>query len=130
VAEALKNRVHVHRLFGIRHRVLQCFELVMQIADASASRDRFVKNGTARHFFYVLPKVADRESLRNGHVALIERLLAGDHAKERRLADAVQPDQADLLAWIQLKRRVDEKDLPTVLLVDPRERNHNGSILN
>ena len=45
-------------------------------------------------------------------------LLADDHPEQRGLAGAVGADEADLLAGIELKRRVDEQDLPSVLLPD------------
>ena len=34
------------------------------------------------------------------------------------------PDEADLLAGVELERGVDEQDLPAVLLADLRERDH------
>ena len=112
---------------GIRHGVLQLFELVVQVADAAAAGDGFVEHRAARHLLDVLAEVADGQLLRHGDLALVGRLLADDHAEDRGLAGAVGPDQADLLAGIQLERGVDEEELLAVLLVDVRERDHVNS---
>jgi hypothetical protein len=50
VNEALKDAVDVISLVRVGHFPLQGFELVMQIADASAACDRFIQNRTALHF--------------------------------------------------------------------------------
>ena len=97
---------------GIAHRVLQRLELVMQIAEPAAAGNRFVEHRAARHLLDVLPEVADGQLLRHRHVAFVRRLLADDHPEQRRLAGAVRTDEADLLAGIELKRRVDEQHLP------------------
>ena len=102
----------------IRHRVLQLFELVMQIADAAAARDRLVEHRAARHFFHVLPEVADGQLLRHRDFALVRRFFAGDHAEDRGLAGAVRADEAGLLAGIELEGGVDEEELLAVLLAD------------
>src|SRR5712691_11158611 len=96
----------------------------MQIAEAPAAGDRFIEDGTARHLFDILAEVADRYLPRHGDGAFIGRFLADDHAEERRLAGAVRPDQADLLAGIELEGGVDEQHLPPVLLADVGERDH------
>ncbi|MGA8490061.1 MAG: hypothetical protein WB711_06545 [Terriglobales bacterium] len=54
MAEAIKDAVHVISLVGVGHFPLQGFELVVQIADASAACDRFIQNRTALHFLDVL----------------------------------------------------------------------------
>jgi hypothetical protein len=61
--------------------VLQIFELVMQIADAPAARDRLVEHRAARHFLDVLAEIPDRQLLRDGDLALVRAFLAGDHPK-------------------------------------------------
>ena len=81
------------------------------------------------HLFHVLAEIADGELLGNGDVAFVGLFLAHDHAKQRGLAGAVGADQADLLARVQLKRRVDENQLLAVLLVDTGKRNHRTSRL-
>jgi hypothetical protein len=63
VTEALQDAVHVIRFLGVGHFVLQGFEFVVQIADASAPCDRFIQHRTALHFLDVLAKVADRQLL-------------------------------------------------------------------
>ena len=96
----------------------------MQIADAPAAGDGFIEDRAALHLLHVLAEVADGQLLRNRDLALVGRFLADDHAEERRLAGAVRADQADLLAGVQLKGRVDEDQLLAVLLVDIGKRNH------
>ena len=112
---------------GILHRVLQGFELVVQIADAAAAGDRLVEHRTARHLLHVLAEVADGQLPRDGDFALVGNFLADDHAEERGLAGAVGADQSDLLAGIQLKRSVHENQLLAVLLIDVGKGDHRTS---
>ncbi len=128
-AETFEDAVHVAGLLGIFHGVLQALEFVVQIADAAAAGDGFVEHRTARHLFHVLAKVADGELPGDRNVALVRHFLAHDHAEKRGFAGAVRPDQADLLARIELERGVDEDQLLAVLLVDTGERNHRNSKL-
>ena len=86
--------------------------------------NRLVEHRAAGHLLDVLPEVADRQLLRHRHVPVVRHLLADDHPEERRLAGAVRPDEADLLARIELERGVDEENLPAVLLADARKRDH------
>ena len=102
----------------IAHRLLERFELVVEIADAAAAEDRLVEHRAPGHFLDVLAEVADRQLLRHRHIAVVGHFLAGDHPEQRRLAGAVRADEADLLAGVELKRRVDEENLPAVLLAD------------
>src|SRR5437763_570713 len=97
---------------------------MMQIAEASTAGDGFVEDRAAGHLFHILTEVADGDLLRHGDRAFIGRLFADDHAEERRLAGAVRPDQADLLAGIELKAGIDEEDLFAVLLADAVEGDH------
>ena len=76
VTEAIKDAVHVIRLVGVGHFPLQGFEFVVQIADASATCDRFMQNGTTLHFLDVLAKVADRQLLGDRDRALVGSFLA------------------------------------------------------
>ena len=96
----------------------------MQIADAAAAENRLVQHRAARAFLDVLPEVADRQLLRDRNLALVGHFFAGDQAEQRRLAGSVRADQADGLSGIELKRGVDEKNLPAVLLADAGQRNH------
>ena len=79
-----------------------------------------VSSSTERpaHLLDVLLEVADGELLRDGDVPFVGRFLADDHPEERGLAGPVGPDKTDLLARIELEGRVDEEDLPAVLLAD------------
>src|ERR1700691_3956661 len=63
VTEAIRNAVYVISLVGVGHFPMQGFELVVQIADASAPANRFIQDRTALHFLDVLAKVADRQLL-------------------------------------------------------------------
>ena len=69
------------------------------------------------------------EPPRHRHLAIVGLLFADEHPEEGRLARAVRPDEADLVAGIQLKGGVDEEDLPAVLLADVGEGNHFESEL-
>jgi hypothetical protein len=63
MTETIKDAIHVISLVGVGHFPLQGFELVVQIADASATCDGFIQDRTALHFLDVLAKVADRQLL-------------------------------------------------------------------
>jgi hypothetical protein len=71
-----------------------------------------------------LPEVTDRQLARLFDDPIIGTVLADDQPKHRALARTVRADQADLLARIDLKRRVDEQDLAAVLLGHRGERDH------
>jgi len=86
--------------------------------------DRLGQHAATAHVADVLAEVADGQPARPLDHALVRRLLAGHQAKQRGLAGAVGPDQPDLLAWIELERRIDEQDLGPVLLADGGERDH------
>jgi hypothetical protein len=58
---------------------LQGFELVVQIADASAPCDRFIQNRAVRHFLDILAKVADRQLFGNRDHAFVGSFLADYH---------------------------------------------------
>ena len=108
---------------------MQGLELVMQIAGPPAAGDGLIEHRPARHLFHVLTEVADGQLLRNRDFALVGGFLSDDHAEQGRLAGAVGTDQADLLAGVQLKGRVDEDQLFAVLLVDIGERDHRNTKL-
>ena len=125
-AEARQDGVHVVGSRRIRHGVLECFELVVKISEASAAGDRFVEHRPPAHLLDVLPEIADGELSRNGDLPFIGRFFADDHAKQRRLAGAIGTDEPDLFSGIDLQRGVDEEDLPAVLLADVREGDHSS----
>ena len=58
-------------------------------------------------------------------LAIVRRLLAGDHAEDRGLAGAVGADQTGLFTGIELERSLDEEDLLAVLLADVGETDHS-----
>jgi hypothetical protein len=61
-------------------------------------------------------EIPDGDAAVDGHLSLVGRILAGDHAKERGLAGAVRADEADFLAPRQRRRRFDEQQMLAVLL--------------
>ena len=117
--------VAIENVVAIGHRVLELDELVMQIAEAAAAGDRFIEDGASGHFVNFLTKMSNGDFLRNRDHAVVSGLFAGDHAKERRFSGAIRSDEAGLLARIELERGFDEEDLPPVLLVNVRKRNHS-----
>jgi hypothetical protein len=125
-AEPGERPIHLVRARAVRHGVVQRFELVMQVADPAAARDRLVDHRSPGHLLDVLPEVSDRQLPRHGHLPLVRRFLADDHPEERGLAGAIRTDEPDLLAWIELEGGVDEEDLAPVLFADAGERNHGS----
>src|SRR6185503_781296 len=76
----------------------------------------------------ILAEIAERQLARPLDRAVVGLVLAGDQPEHRGLARAVGPDQPDLLAGVDLERRVDEQDLPAVLLADRAERDHEAAL--
>jgi len=103
------------------------FELMMEDAQATASRNGLVEHRPSGHLLDVLPEVADGDLLRDRYLTLVGRFLARDHAEQRRLAGTIRPDQPDLLTRIQLKGCVDEQNLSAVLLAHTRQRDHTSN---
>ena len=126
-AEPGQDAVHVVRFRGIGHVVLQRLELMVEDAKPAAAGDRFVEHRPPGHLLDVLPEVANRDLLRHRDVALVGRLLADDHPKERRLSGAVGSDEPDLLTGVQLEGRIDEQHLPPVLLADAGQGDHTSN---
>src|SRR5579872_2561856 len=54
MTEALENALHLIRFAWIGHFVLQSFELVVEITDATAAGDRFIQDRTALHLLDIL----------------------------------------------------------------------------
>src|SRR5262249_33781666 len=72
----------------------------------------------------LLAEVADRETLRHAHLALVRLLLARDQPEQRRLPRAIRSHQPHLLPRVELERRLDEQCLVSVTLADVGERDH------
>jgi hypothetical protein len=85
---------------GIGHRGLQ-----RQLGGDRAHRPGAVHHlghrAAARHLADILAEIADGDAAIDRDLALVGRLLAGDHAEQRGLAGAVGTDQADLLALLE-----------------------------
>ncbi len=115
---------HLIRASRIFHCVLQRFQLMMQIPDAPAPRDRLIEHTPPLHLLNILPEIPDGELLGNRDVAIVRRFFAHDHAEERSLARAIRTDQSGLLTGIQLKGSFYENELLTILLADVGKRDH------
>jgi len=124
LAEALQYPVHLAGLLRIPHRVLQAFQLMVQVSDPPAPGNGLIEHRAALHLLHILTKVPDRELFRDRHFALVGSLLADNHAEKRGLARPIGANQSDLLARVQLKGCVDENQLPAILLMDIRKRDH------
>ena len=131
LAEARQDGVQITGPDRVGHRLLERLQFVMQLADPAAAGDGLVQHRPSRHLLHFLAEVADGESLWNRHLAVVRRLLAHDHPEEGGLAGAVRADEPDLLAGVELEGRLDEEDLPPILLADVGERDHDrGAILS
>src|SRR5262249_60725341 len=83
-----------------------------------------VDNAAARPLADVLAEVADGDAAIDRHLTFVGMVLAGDHAEQRRLAGAVRTNEADLLAPVERRGRLDEENLVAVLFADAVETNH------
>src|SRR5262249_34212468 len=110
----------------IRERVIEPFELVVQVADAAAAENRLLQHRTPRAFLDVLAEIAYGQLLRNRDLAFVRHLFADDQPEERRLSGSVRADKPHGFPGIELERRVDEQDLLAVLLADAGQRNHEA----
>ena len=93
-------------------------------ADRTGAVHHLGHGAAAGHLADVLAEIADGDAAIDGHLALVGLLLARDHPEQRRLAGAVGPDEADLLALFERRGGLDEEDLVAVLLADVVETNH------
>ncbi len=96
-------------------------ELALRIGDPDPARERR-QNGGARLLPSLLLEVADRQPLgctrdRSG----VRLLVPGDDPQQRRLADAVRPDEADARLRADGERDLIENDLGAVVLADAGE---------
>ncbi len=117
---------HLVGAVRIGHGRLQLFQLGGDFANRSGAIHHLGNGATARHLAHVLAEITDGDAAIDGDLALVGLLLAHDHAEERRLAGAVGTDEADLLALVERRGGLDEKDLVAVLLADIVEANHTG----
>jgi hypothetical protein len=101
--ETIERRSQGVRLRGIRHRMLEILELVMERAEAAAPGNGLIEHGSARHLFDVLTEVTDRHLTRHRHVAVIRTLFANDHPEQCCFAGAIRSDKAHFFAFVQLE---------------------------
>jgi hypothetical protein len=123
-AEALEQRVHLVAVGGIGQRLFEFLELRGDLGHRAGAGHHLGDDGAPRHLADVLAEVADRDVAFDRDLPVVGCLLPHDHAEDRRLARAVRPDQADLLAAEDRRGRVDEQDLRAVLLADLIEPDH------
>ena len=116
--------VHFVGAVRIAHGVLQLAQFGGHGADRTRPFHHLGNRAAAGHVADILAEIADGYAAFDGDLAFIRLLFAGYHAEERRLAGAVRPDQADLVALQERGRSLDENDLATVLLADIFETNH------
>jgi len=128
-AESRQDAVHRVGRRRVAHPPLEVDQLVMQVAQPAASRDRLVEDRAPGHRLGVLTEVADRDPLGHGDLSGIRRLLTREHPEQRRLPGPVRADETDFLPGIQLEGRIDEDDAPPVLLGDARHRDHAAHTL-
>lgn len=79
----------------------------------------------ARHFADILIEIADGDAPFDGDLPLVGLLLAVDHPEDGRLTGAVRADEADLLASVKSRGRLDEEDAVTELLADIFNTDHD-----
>src|SRR5262249_53867897 len=106
------------------HRVLEISQLGRQRRQRPRALHHLLERRLSRDLAHVLAEVADADAAIDRHGALIGRLLLDDVAKERGLARAVGPDQANLLAPVDGCGGAHEENLPPVLRADVVESNH------
>ena len=127
VPEALDEILELVGARGVGHRVLERVQLVGRLGHLARAGHRLRDHAPALHLADVLAEVAD------GHAAIDRDLPASgcfllhDHPEDGRLARAVRPDEADLLAFEGAHRGVEEEDLLAVLLGDLVETDHEAS---
>src|SRR5262249_25510772 len=121
-AELLEARLHlavplddaVEIVAGLGHAALEVVELGAELGDLAGAGGGVGERRAAGELADVLAEIADGGTARALDRAVVGLLLAGDEAKDRRLAGAVRSDEPDLLAGVELERRVDEKNLCAV----------------
>ncbi len=95
------------------HAVLQIAQHGFLLAQAGEDGQHLVVDGVVAAGESVdglLAQVADARAARHGDAAYAGLGQAGQHAQQRRLADAVRPDQADL-AVVRDRRGDAQKDI-------------------
>ena len=65
-----------------------------------------IQHRVAWDAFEFLGQIADAQPRALADAAVVEALLAEDQSQERRLADAVRPDQADARARAKMRGRI------------------------
>ncbi len=125
-AVARDDRVHVIGAGGIGHGGFEVFQFGGDGADGAGAVHHFGDGTAAGHLADVLAEVADGDAAFGGDLAFVGLLLADDHAEQGRFAGAVGADEANLFAFVEGGRGLDEEELVAVLLADGVEANHRA----
>ena len=110
--------IHLIGLIRITKRDFQRLQFGCHFANGARAIHHLGHRAAAGHFPNILAEETNAEALFGNHQTLIGLFLLGHHAEQRRLAGTIRADQANFLAPLQRGRRLNEKDLPTVLLAD------------
>src|SRR5262249_4638801 len=119
-AESLDNVGEVGGLVVVEPS-LEILHLFAEPPGLAGAGERFGEDAPPLQIATVLPEVADGQALRLVDDTIVRLLVTDDEAKDRALARAIRADQADLLAFAEVERRIDEENLTAVLLADVRE---------
>ena len=95
--EALLQDGVVRSLLQAQRRLL---EVVQQAHSGLVAVKEVVEHRQGAVEVRLLGQVADRDAAPDGDAAAIGRLLAGDDAQQRRLAAAVDANEADAIAFV------------------------------
>jgi hypothetical protein len=106
--------------------VLEHVQLARRLGDGAGAVERRLEHALVLHLADVLAEVADRDAAIDRDLARVGLLLARDQPEHRGLAGAVGPDQADLVAAVHGRGRLEEQDLAPVAFGDGVEADHGG----
>jgi len=102
----------------IPERNLELGKLRRCIGNRPGACQRLGHGGAALHLANVLAEMSDADPPVDDDLAFVEVLLAHDQPKQRGLARAVRPHEADLLAAMHERRGLEKEDLLAVALAD------------
>ena len=120
----LDDLVHPVGLVRIAHGVFELTHFGGDVAHRPGAVHHLGDSTMAGHVADILAEIADGDAAIDLDLTFVRLLLPGDHAKQGRLAGAVRPDEADLLAFLESGRGLDKDDLPAVLLADAFKTYH------
>ena len=125
LAVTLDDGLHLVQALRVRHGGLKLLQLGPNGAHRPGAVHDLGHGAMPRHFANVLVEIADGDAAIRRHLALVGRILAGDHTEQRRLAGSIRSDKANPLAFQETGRSLDEQEMIAVLLADVFETNHD-----